>query len=172
MLVKLHHVDLLACYQYYQKFLYERQIISDQFGFRANHCNIERVHKIVTIIKWVFEKKQYCSALFIYISQAFDKVWHYGQLNKITRLLPDNTHKLLKSYLTDRIFKDKLQDELSTTKKISASVLQGSILGSIPDLINTSDIPINPNTYTSTYADETAFISVDKNPKVASTQLQ
>ena len=68
-------------------------------------------------------------------------------LSKITRFLPANTHKLLKSYLTDRTFKIKLKDELSTTKKISASVLQGSILGSIPDIIYTLDIPTNPNIY-------------------------
>ena len=62
-----------------------------------------------------------------------------------------------------------MKDELSITKEISADVPQGSILDPILYLIYTSDMPTNPNTYTLTYADHTAFISVNKDPKVAST---
>ena len=69
-------------------FLAERQIIFEhQFGLRANQSTIEQVHRIVTIIRSAFEKKQYFSALFIDI----DKVSHDG-LSKITRLLPENTN--------------------------------------------------------------------------------
>lgn len=154
-------------------YLNEHHIIPDhQFGFRQEHGTIEQVHRIVTIIRSAFEKKQYCSALFVDISQAFDKVWHDGLLIKISRLLPQNTHKLLKSYLIERKFKVRSKDQFSSVRSASAGVPQGSILGPLLYLIYTADMPTNPKTYTSTFADDTAFISVNSDPKVASEQLQ
>ena len=153
--------------------LNEHDIIPDhQFGFRAKHGTIEQVHRIVTLIRSAFEKKQYCSALFIDISQAFDKLWHDGLLIKITRMLPQNTHKLLESYLTGRTFIVRSQDKYSPLKKITAGVPQGSILGPLLYIIYTADMPTNLSTHTSTFADDTAFISVNHDPKVASQNLQ
>lgn len=143
-----------------------------QFGFRKCHSTIEQVHRIVTVIRNAFENKQYCSALFIDISQAFDKVWHDGLVYKITRLLPSNTHKLLKSYLTDRSFEVRSKGTFSNSKKITAGVPQGSILGPILYIIYTADMPTSSLTHTCTFADDTAFISVHKNALVASYQLQ
>lgn len=154
-------------------YLIENQIIPEhQFGFRAKHSTIEQVHRIVTLIRSAFENKQYCSALFIDISQAFDKVWHDGLIFKISRLLPENTHKLLRSYLTDRTFKVRSKDEFSSLRKISAGVPQGSILGPLLYIIYTADMPTNLNTHTYTFADDTAFVSIHKNSDVASLQLQ
>jgi hypothetical protein len=55
-----------------------RLIPNHQFGFRQRHSTIEQTHRIVQRIKEALENKQYCSAAFLYISQAFDKVWHTG----------------------------------------------------------------------------------------------
>lgn len=150
-----------------------RHIVPDhQFGFRESHSTIEQVHRITTLIRKAFENKQYCSALFIDISQAFDKVWHEGLLFKITNLLPANTHKLFKSYLSERSFRVRSKNEFSTSRKISAGVPQGSILGPLLYIIFTADMPTNALTYTSTFADDTAFISNNSDPKIASAQLQ
>ena len=75
-------------------------IPTHQFGFREKHNTIEQTHRLINIISKTFEEKKYCSALFIDVSQAFDKVWHEGLLYKIKQYLPTNTHKLLESYLT------------------------------------------------------------------------
>lgn len=148
-------------------------IIPDhQFGFRKGHNTIEQVHRIVTYIRSAFENRQYCSALFIDISQAFDKVWHEGLLHKICETLPPNTHKLLKSYLSNRSFEVKSNGIFSSSKKINAGVPQGSILGPILYIIYTSDMPTSSLTYTSTFADDTALVSIHKDPSVASDQLQ
>ena len=133
-----------------------RNVIPDhQFGFRKGHSTKEQVHRIVTHIKIAFEYRQYCSALFIGISQAFDKVWHEGLLYKICEVLPTNTHKLLKSYLTTRSFQVRSKGTLSVSKKVNAGVPQGSILGPILYIIYTSDMPTSALTYTSTFADDT-----------------
>jgi hypothetical protein len=61
-----------------------------QFGFRHRHSTIEQAHRIVQRINEALENKQYCSAAFLDISQAFDKVWHTGFLYNLRRSLPLN----------------------------------------------------------------------------------
>jgi hypothetical protein len=51
-------------------------IPNHQFGFRQKHSTKEQMHQIVQRINEALENKQYCSAAFLDISQAFDKVWH------------------------------------------------------------------------------------------------
>jgi hypothetical protein len=51
-----------------------RLILNHQFGFRQKHSTIEQTHRIVQRINEALENKQYCSAAFLDISQAFDKV--------------------------------------------------------------------------------------------------
>ena len=57
-----------------QPILQSTQIIPDhQFGFRSKHATIELVHRKTNIIHRALENKQYCTAAFLDISQAFDK---------------------------------------------------------------------------------------------------
>jgi hypothetical protein len=49
-----------------------------QFGFRQHHSTIQQTHRIVNKINEALDNKQYCSAAFLDITQAFDKVWHTG----------------------------------------------------------------------------------------------
>ncbi|GBP09889.1 Probable RNA-directed DNA polymerase from transposon X-element [Eumeta japonica] len=75
--------------------LAEHNCIPDhQFGFRQ-HSTIEQTHRLVQVIRSAFEQKSYCSALFIDVSQAFDKVWHEGLILKLKVYLPTNIVKLL-----------------------------------------------------------------------------
>jgi hypothetical protein len=83
----------------------ERKIIPNhQFGFCNEHGTIEQVHRLVNQINKDLNAKRYCSAAFLDISQAFDKVWHSGLQVKLKKLLPHPHYQLLKSYLTDRHF--------------------------------------------------------------------
>jgi hypothetical protein len=74
-------------------------IPSHQFRFRPKHGTIQQVHRINNDL----ENKQYCTAAFIDISQAFDKVWHMSLLFKLKQALPHPEYTLLGSYLTHRI---------------------------------------------------------------------
>jgi hypothetical protein len=51
-----------------------------QFGFREHHSTIQQTHRIVNKTAASLEEKQYCTAAFLDIAQAFDKVWHTGLL--------------------------------------------------------------------------------------------
>ena len=72
-----------------QVILENSKVIPDyQFGFRNGHGTIEQIHRIVHKINNDLENRRYCSAAFLYIAQAFDKVWHTGLLCKIKNYLP------------------------------------------------------------------------------------
>ena len=64
--------------------------------------------------------KKYCSAVFLDIQQAFDKVWHEGLLYKLKKVLPHTYYSILKSYLTNRQFIVKYADAI--TFPIEASI--------------------------------------------------
>jgi len=46
-----------------------------QFVFRQAHSTVQQRHHITDTINKALEDQQYCSAVFLDVSQAFDKVW-------------------------------------------------------------------------------------------------
>jgi hypothetical protein len=86
-----------------------RLISNHQFGFWQGHSTTEQMHRIVQRINQALENKQYCSAAFLDISQAFNKVWHTGLLYKLRQSLTPNQFLILKSYLHSRHFLVKVE---------------------------------------------------------------
>ena len=78
----------------------------------------------------------------------------------------------MKSYLSNRMFRVKINNEITKLHPIKAGVPQGSILGPILYLIYTSDIPYMEGITLSTYADDTAIIASHTNAVTASLILQ
>lgn len=121
---------------------FERAIPSHQFGFRKQHSTEQQLLRVTQHILSAYEQKMYCSAVFIDVSEAFDRVWHDGLLLKLAKLLPHSLYKILQSYLTDRSFTMNSTNGIpSRTGKISAGVPQGSVLGPILYTVFTSDMP-------------------------------
>ena len=148
-------------------------IIPDyQFGFRNHHSTTEQVHRIVNKIVDDMNNKKYCTAAFLDISQAFDKVWHKGLLFKIKNQLPHHYYEIFKSYLENRFYYVKCQNSQSQTHKIHSGVPQGSVLGPILYLIYTADLPTSVDITTATFADDTAIIASHEDPDAASIILQ
>jgi len=143
-----------------------------QFGFREKHSTIEQIHRITNIIEKCFEEKKVCSAVFLDVAQAFDKVWHAGLIKKLRRILPPNYCDILDSYLTDRFFRVKNENHFSELKPITAGVPQGSILGPTLYLLYTHDIPCPENTTIATFADDTAILTVADTVAQSTAQLQ
>ena len=113
-----------------------------------------------------------CSAVFLDISQAFDKVWHLGLLYKLRCHLPSSYCDLLESYLTDRFFRVKQDDVYSNLQIIQSGVPQGSILGPILYLLYTYDLPTDGNYFTATFADDTALLAVEDTVEESTLVLQ
>ena len=151
----------------------ERRLIpTHQFGFRNQHGTIEQVHRLVEIIHSSFDQKKYCTAAFLDISQAFDRVWHQGLLYKLKKMLPINFYLFLRSYLSPRHFFVRHGNEISNLHEMSAGVPQGSVLGPLLYILFTADLPLTNGTIVGTFADDTAVLSVNKDPAMASESLQ
>lgn len=147
-------------------------IPNHQFGFRKSHATIDQIHRITDVIEKVFERKEICSAVFLDVAQAFDKVWHKGLIYKLNRFLPHSYVKLLTSYLSDRVFRVREENDYSSLKDIKAGVPQGSILGPILYLIYTSDLPEIEDIKVATFADDTSLMATGRNIVESSTKLQ
>jgi hypothetical protein len=126
---------------------------------------VNKIHEAI-------ETKQYCSAGFLDISKAFDKVWHTGLLYKLRQSLPLNYFLLLKSYLNYRHFRVKVGNEYSELLPVHAGVPQSSVLGPLLYLLYTSDLPSSPDITTATFAEDTTILAIDPSPAIASPKLQ
>lgn len=151
----------------------EKGIIPDhQFGFRKHHSTIEQCNRVYKIARDSLENGQYCTAAFIDISQAFDKVWHQGLLFKLKQIFPLNIWAILHSYLSNRHFIVKVNNEITKISKIESGVPQGSVLGPILYTLFTYDLPLSSSTYTATYADDTVVMASHENRIIATKNLQ
>ena len=118
------------------------------------------------------EQHKYCTAAFIDVSQAFDKVWHPGLLYKLKQQLPADMYKMLFSYLSNRHFLVKVNNEVTKLHSIASGVPQGSVLGPLLYVLFTADLPLSNDTSIATYADDTVIMAVSRSPMVASLRLQ
>lgn len=124
------------------------------------------------MIEKTLEKREYCSAVFLNVCQAFDRVWHDGLLNKIKKFISEYS-LFLKSYLEDRQSRVRHDNENSSNFEIRAGVPLGSVLESLLYQIFTADFPTDDDaTLTATFADDAAILAANRDPFVASYNLQ
>jgi hypothetical protein len=150
----------------------KRLIPNHQFGFRQRHSTIEQTHQSVQRINRALENRQYCSAAFLVISQAFDKVWHTGLLYKLRRSLPLNYFLILKSYLHSSYFIVKVETKYTELSSVNANVPQWSVLGPLLYLLYAADLPTSPKSTTAIFTDDTAVVTMDSDLTIASQKLQ
>lgn len=143
-----------------------------QFGFRHSHGTPEQCHRVVKVIREALENKCYCSAVFLDVKQAFDRVWHEGLLFKLKNTLPAPFYLLLKSYLHERSFYVSINHDDSDIGVINSGVPQGSVLGPVLYTLFTSDMPTNSDVTIATYADDTAVLAKSSSHIEASISVQ
>ena len=111
-------------------------IPTHQFGFHESHSTTHQCHRIINTILKSLEEKKLCTAAFLDIQQAFDRVWHDGLLYKLKRTFPTPYYLLLISYLTHRYYQIKFNVETYPIFPIHSGVPQGSVLGALLYLIS------------------------------------
>ena len=130
------------------------------------------MHRLINEIITVLENKEYCTALFMDIEKAFDKINHESLLQTIRKQFPEQIHQLIKSYLSSRTFVTKIKDTHSEVKDIKAGVPQGSVLGPILYTLYTANIPTTTNSAVLTFADDTVILVRHTNSETAVKLLQ
>jgi hypothetical protein len=107
-----------------------------QFGFRE-HSTIQQTHRIVNKIAASLEENQYCTAAFLDIAQAFDKVWHTGLLYKLKNKLPSTYsasdiiyfRKIFPSQIPQCLLKIQTSKIRSTTRKCARPIVIPTVNG-------------------------------------------
>lgn len=122
----------------------EARLPNTQFGFHHNHSTIHQVHLLVDKISYTLEKKVICTATFLDVAQAFDRVWHKGLLYKLKSIFPPYYYLLFKSYLENQHFSVRSGFSLSEISPIHAGVPQRSVTAALLFNIFTSDQPFTP----------------------------
>lgn len=163
--------------------LFTRHIPDHQFGFRYHHSTDQQLARVTQFILKAYEKSHYCSAVFIDIQEAFDRVWHPGLFYKLKPILPPVLYTVVCHYLTNRHFMVECHEGArSNPKPIMAGVPQGSVLGPILYTIFTADLPTpesiptnfprNNMALIATYADDTVVMSSAESASTAIRQVE
>lgn len=144
-----------------QKHLTENNIIiNEQFGFRCKHSTVQQLTRVTEYITLNYNLKLNTAMALLDIEKAFDTVWHTGLLVKLHRYkVPTYLINLLKSYITERKFRVKLENEFSDYHNIYAGIPQGSLLGPVLFILYINDIPLPPDMTLALYADDTAIMT-------------
>ena len=103
--------------------------------------------------------------VFLGISKAFYRVWHYGLLFKLKQNgVSGNLIRLIKSFLSDRVQRVTLNGKTSDWECIRAGVPQGSILGPLFFLTYINDLATNLKSNVKLLVDDTSLFSIVSNP--------
>lgn len=144
-----------------------------QFGFRSHHSTNHQLLRVSEDIIKGFERRCHTTAVFLDVSQAFDRVWHDGLLFKLREFgVPCYLQRIIRSFLEDRTFSVNIGGVLSTTRPIQAGVPQGAILSPLLFNIYTSDMPTSLNVKTAVFADDTLLYSTHHDIRIATTNVQ
>ena len=141
-------------------FINENNILSDsQYGFRKNRSTTSAIIDLNDHVLKNFDKKYYTVGVFLDLKKAFDCVDHNILIKKLEhygiRGIPLN---LLNSYLFNRYQFTQYNKSVSTKKRLSFSIPQGSILGPLLFNIYINDITkITDKLIPILFADDSCF---------------
>lgn len=131
-----------------------------QFGFKKGHSTIHQIKRIEKMISHNMVNRKSTGVVLLDVEKAFDSVWHNGLLYKLHKFnLPIYLEKIIKSFLTDRVFSVCVDKKNSTLRDIPAGVPQGSILSPTLYSLFTSDFKSLKNQSVAFYADDSAMIT-------------
>lgn len=148
-------------------------IRNEQFAFRAYHSSTLQITKLSDNLCSHFNNGEQTAAVFLDVEKAFDRVWHVGLLYKMDQMkIPFPLIKLTESFLSDRTFIVKYEDQTSTVRKVTAGVPQGSCLSPLLFNIYTNDMPTTQKSNVSLFADDTMYYSKNHNATRAIIQVQ
>ncbi len=149
-------------------------LIEFQSGFRSGHSTITAAMLTTNDIITCLDNKQYCAALFVDLSKAFDSVDHKILLQRLSCLgFSKMSLHWFNNYLTERMQCVSVENFTSTELKINKGVPQGSILAPVLFSLYINDMGQEINTAKiNLYADDTIIYTVAQSMNQAIELLQ
>ena len=135
-------------------------IFTDQFAFQPTASTTAALIYLLHTITSLLETNPYVVVLAIDFSKAFDGVRHSAVHDKYSRMnIPDNIYNWVASFFQDHLHSTRFDGQVSALKAISASIIQGSVIGPVSYVITASDLqPSSPANFIVKYADDTYMI--------------
>ena len=117
----------------FNKYLATQQLERErQCGFRKGRSAQESILKLAEDCATAFKTKKELIGVFVDLEKAFDRLWHRGLIYKLLEEnVPMPLVKMIASFLTNREFRIKEKNILSTIRPLEASAPQGGV-GSPP----------------------------------------
>ncbi|GFS88787.1 probable RNA-directed DNA polymerase from transposon X-element [Trichonephila clavipes] len=138
-------------------------IIPQQCGFRPKCSTVHQLLRVTELIHSGFAKHEATGILFLDIAKAFDKIWHDGLLIKLIRLdFPPPLIKSIHSFLSDRSFRVRVDQTLSSPRPIRSGLPQGSLSSPLLFTLYVNDMPQTDLSHLAMFADDTAIITQNK----------
>lgn len=157
-------------------FLDEHKILPEtQSGFRRGRSTQDQLFRLTQDVTSAFQNNMVAIATMYDVEKAFDKVWHGGLLLKLKyQGLNDATTALIRSFISDRQIRIKINDVNSRIIQLHAGTPQGAILSATIFGCWVSDVPQpeGRRTQLSQYADDIATWTTNKSMDQAEALLQ
>ena len=131
-----------------------------QYGFRSSRSTTDLLTIVPDRIARAFNRSGATRAVALYISKAFDRVWHAGLLHKLkSDGISGQIFGLISSFLSNRRLRIVLDGKSSQEYPVNAGVPQGSILGPTLFLLYINNLPDDVIWSIAIYADYTTLYS-------------
>ena len=148
-------------------------LLHDQTAFRPTGSTTAALISLLHPVSKLLTDNQYVHVIALDFSKAFDSISHAPLLQKLSNYqLPDQAYNWTRNFLTERAHVTSHNDQLSTTATITASVIQGSALGPVAYIINSSDLrPLHAENLLLKYADDTYLIVPASNTHTINSEI-
>ena len=131
-----------------------------QYGFRSFRSPADLLTVVSDRIARALNRSEATGAVALYISKAFDRVWHAGLFHKLHSYgISGQIFGLICSVLSNRRLQAVLNGKSSQEYSVNAGVPQGSILGPTLFILYINDLPDDVICDIAIYADDTTLYS-------------
>ncbi|MFZ2537584.1 MAG: reverse transcriptase family protein [Oscillospiraceae bacterium] len=148
-------------------------LFMDQYAFRPTGSTTSALISMLHILANLLQSYPYVHLIALDFSKAFDTVRHFTLLQKFSDMMHDDcVYNWLVRFLEGRDHCTKYDGEISSSKFINASIVQGSGLGPASYVVAASDLqPLFKDDSLNKYADDSYLMVPSVNSKLIPEEL-